>query len=317
MQNVMTHKQMFAVIGLGLVELALGALKVGTPAIMLEAPAFSDKAISSSLAAFDSQSLSPMELEEMGSSIEKLVTKGDDDATRGAVKTMSDFVVKVMIPNRMRSQKDDQVQLQSKLKALEHCHLDKGVQNDMNLAEKVDRAKGHQTDYTGSKVEHGSCLEVLEGMALVEQAYCHSFEDATRACESRHLSSEKMNSIATQCCDAQNQTQRQRTKCEGSTIDIQYAKKQHNIIMNKVCEDYDSCYKTNLKAYTDFETIAKTHEETRSWSELLRVKCLVEKFKDGKVTREAARACKDNKHKINGVDYPAVPGKAECVASVK
>jgi len=298
-------------LGLG----GLRALQRGTPANDLVSRPFGDGSdIMTSLAAFDSNGLSDSELEDMASAAERLVTKGDDAPSPvqiAAVKSIDDFISKIMIPNRELSQKQDQLELQKRMKAVESCHLDQKFLDDMNVAEDVGRAKGLRSDYEESNIRHGNCLEMLESHKLLVKAYCYvaGAQNITEFCQQSKADNEK-------CCSAHANMEEQAGKCEGNLNEAQYAEKQHKVIMEQVCADYDTCYETNLKAYDGVEKVVKTHEKTRSWKELLRLKCLVSDFKDGKVSKEQAKACGNKDGASKKIKYPEVPAKAKCVATV-
>jgi len=269
--------------------------------------------------------LEPEDLNTMESTIETLVTKGDDPATRLAVKTMYSFITNTMIPNREKSQANDQSWLNSQFEGLENCHWDHQTKLDMNLHAKVESAADHKKHYKDSVAKHGECLGVLEGKKLVTDAYCAAVEDVEKLCHcdgrlvglgSHPVDCKGAPKIAAkdkQCCDAYVEHAQHRAGCENAKYDAKYAQMQHKIIMTKVCKDYDTCYAARSRSYAVTEKSVKTAEELRDWTMLYKIQCLVGAFdKDGKVSQEEAQACKDKKYVVEGIKFPEVPAKAEC-----
>merc|ERR1719456_2149104 len=105
------------------------------------------------MTAFNAGGLGAAELEEMATSIEDLVTKGDDPVTKIAVKQLSGFIVKTLIPNRIRSQENDQQMLDSDMKALETCAVEERAKLNANVAHKLDTVDSHKDDHRDATIE--------------------------------------------------------------------------------------------------------------------------------------------------------------------
>lgn len=290
-----------------------------------------------SLVAFDSSDgATGDELEDTGNSIEELVTQGDDPVNQFAVKHLSKYIVETLIPNRLHQKAADQARLDQKAKAVKMCHLDKRVKSDMHLWDKLNTVEDHKDDYEDNMQKHGICLEVLEGKDMVKNAYCASVKDYKDVCHCHEKMVKRFgqrgctyvdNAIATpaeeiapehrECCDAFYEHEKKRSQCKNAKNDAAYAEKQHGIIMGRLCNTYDKCYDKNMQSYKWSEELAKKNEAHRSWPILTRIHCLVDEFKTGKVSHDAAKACKEKKvdpKKL--IVYPKVPAKAECQEEV-
>jgi len=353
----MAAKLKFAAACLGLVAFASGAFLGTSPKKLgIEDPAFTtwttkdleqlgssnldslegawlDSKVQLSELKFESKGMEPKELEDMESAVEMLVTNSDDPATKLAVKHMTDFIEKTLIPNRERSQALDQKNLDLKLEALHACHLDEVQKNDMNVYGSIDTAKDHKSDYQDSLAKHGECLGVLESKELLKDAYCATVEEGEKICKCDkrlvnlgvqrpascpELSEQK--EIAPEhkeCCDAYVAHEKHNHDCQNHMMDKEFARKQHKIIMSKVCDQYDTCYDEKYKSYTATEKFVKTAEMLRSWKTVSRIQCLIAAFKNGKVSPEAAQACKDRQTISEGIKYPeTVPPKEDCNPNV-
>jgi len=264
-------------------------------------------------------SKSPDELEAMVDTIQTLATEGDDKTTKMAKKQLIEFmnnlVVKKMIPGRLRAQKADQARLVASVKQLENCHMDEKALRDMNVGAKVAAAEEHKDDYKDSMAERGECLSVLEGKALVRDAYCASVSDAKDVCANDQVKSLSVNK---KCCDARAAYDKHHTGCNTDKANSQFASKQHSIIMKKVCANYYTCYDTKKKDHVFVEKSVKAAFDHRSWAALYRIKCLVVEFKkgDGSVSAAASKNCKNTKKDIQEIDYPKVPEKEDCAHKV-
>jgi len=266
----------------------------------------------------DVDSTPEKEVEEMVDTIETLVSEGDDKTSKLAkehlMKYMNELVVNTMIPNRLRAQAADQAQLDASVKKLKNCHIDRHVLRDMNVHAEVAAAEDHKEDYKDGLAEHGECLSVLDGKKMVKDAYCASVSDAKDVCANDQLKSLSVNQ---KCCDANAAYDKHKLTCQTGKSNAQYASKQHEIIMTKVCGNYYTCYDTQKKDYQVTEKSVKTAFDHRSWASLYRIKCLVGEYKKTKgLTAAASKACKTQKHDIKQIDYPEVPAKADCATEV-
>merc|ERR1719326_520439 len=200
---------------------------------------------------------------------------------------------------------------------------------DMNLHAKVDIVVDHKEDYTDSVVKYGECLGVLEGKALVRDAYCTGTDDAEKRCHCdgrlTGLSSHPVDCTGApeitpkdkKCCDAYVEHAKHSFECDNAKYDAKYAQMQHKIIMSKICKQFDTCYASKSELYANAERNVKTSEKLRSWTGIYKIKCLIGAFdKEGKVSEEEARACKDKEYVVKGIEYPTVPPKAECSPEV-
>jgi len=276
------------------------------------------------LKSFNVRGLDPDDLTEMESTIEMLVTQGDDPATKLAVKEMYSFIKHTMIPNRERSHAADQKWIDTRFAELKKCHWNHQMKVDMNVHAKVDSAADHKEDYQDSVAKHGECLGVLEGKELVRDAYCTSTPDAKKRCHCDGRltgfnlmpvdcsDAPKVTPKDKKCCDAYVAHAKHSFDCENAKYDAKYAKIQHKLIMSKVCKDYDRCYAAQYKTYELAEKAVKETEKLRSWTMLYKIQCLVGEFDKGKVTKEEAQACKDKHYEEKHIEYPSVTAKAEC-----
>jgi len=327
----MAAKLGFAVACLGLVAFASGTFLKATPSKLVMGLPTQDvgAGILDSLALFNKNDIQHDDVEEMETALEKLVTKGDDPATKLAVKTMHSFIEKTLIKNRERAQAADQKLLDSSIQALKHCGLDRKVQVDMNIANKVNIANEHKEDYKDTLAKRGLCLQTLDGKKLVAQAYCSNVEaDKTCVCDPQlngvlskfadrlDANCAKDHEIAKEnkkCCDAYVEHAKHDAECDNHKNDAQFAQKQHKLIMSKVCKVYDTCYETRSKEYALVLKQVKKGEETRDWKSLYRIRCLVKAFdSEGKVSKDEAKACKDKEYDTQAIEYPSVPAKDEC-----
>merc|ERR1719198_485570 len=243
----------------------------------------------------------------MESAIEKLVMKGDDAGTRMAVKQMTEFITKTLLPNRELAREKDRQLLAASLKELEECSVDKAIGNDMHLHERVSRAKEHAENFRRSMAEHGECLSIADGKALVRDARCSSADvgKCTQK-DSNPVGNDK------ECCDAYAAHEAHIAKCQRSKDEADYAKKQESIITNDVCDQYSQCYSKNLADLRKAESRVKSSEERREWHTIHTIQCLVDTFDNGKVSNEGAKACKTKKHATQEIDFPEAPPKQQC-----
>lgn len=280
-----------------------------------------------SFSAFEVEDLEEKDIKEMETAVEKLVTKGEDKSTKLAVKQMS-TQLDGMIAKRKKAQKADQARLDKSHKALENCHLDEKTKRDMNVGEAVSNAEDHKDDHKDSKADHADCLEVLEAKDLLRKAYCAKVKDSEKLCKCSASMTKFFGAKpeckdapavpkeSQKCCEAYTEHAKHEAKCKNHKSEGQYAKKQHNIIMDKVCDAYECCYKTNLKAYTATEKSVKDAEKQRNWAALYRLKCLLSEYEKGKVSKAQAKKCEDAKVDVKDIEYSKVPAKAKCDSTI-
>jgi len=290
-----------------------------------------------SFSAFEAEDLEEKDIKELEAEVTKLVGKGEDKSSKLAVKQMS-AQLDTMIVNRKKAQIADQAKLDKSHKALENCHLDEKTKRDMNVGRAVESADDHKDDHKDSKVDHADCLEVLEAKDLLRQAYCAKVKDSEKLCKCSPSMTKFFGAKpeckdapaipkeSQKCCEAYVYHAKHEAKCKNHKSEGQYAKLQHNIIMDKVCDAYECCYKTNLKSYTATEKSVKEAEKQRNWATLYRLKCLVGEFEKGNngssgsspaiVSGKQAKACKDEKHDIKPIRYSKVPAKAKCDSTI-
>jgi hypothetical protein len=82
-------------------------------------------------------------------------------------------------------------------------------------------------------------------------------------------------------------------------------------LVKDTCESYAGCYFAKKKAYQDFRAKVVLDEMDRKaeWRGLKRMACIIDAFKDGKVTNAEVDACKKKSHstKYFIIDYPCNP----------
>lgn len=326
----MAAKLGFVAACLGLVALASGAFLSTPPVNKLVAQG---PAIMNTLAAFDSKGLEAKEIKEMESAIEALVTQGDDPATRRAVKMMNDFILKTMIPNREKMQATDQETVDTRIAALKGCSSQMEKHEEKSFDWRSDTAADHKDDYQDAAIQHGQCVDILEGKKLLKETYCATVEDSQKLCQcdgrmGNYIAplgltpvdcsdAPEIPQASKQCCDAYVAHAKTQAECTNHKADKDFATKQHKIIMNRVCEDYDTCYDTALKNYNTAEKAIKNAEATRGWGTVYHIQCLVSAFdKNGKVSPAESQACKDKDYEIKKVEFPTVPSKEHCTDEI-
>jgi len=262
-------------------------------------------------------SKSEKEIVDMVDTIENLASGGANEnlmEKEKLMKYMDELVVKTMIPNRLKAQAVDQAQLDSSVKKMKNCHIDRHILRDMNVRAEVAAAEDHKEDYKDGVAEVGQCLSVMDGKKMVKDAFCSKVSDAKDVCANDQLKSLSVNQ---KCCDAKAAYDKQFHTCQTSKTNAQYFSKQHEIIMTKVCGNYYTCYDTQKRDYQVTEKRVKTAFDHRSWASLYRIKCLVGVYKKTNgLSVEAAKGCKTQKHDIKQIDYPEVPAKADCATEV-
>jgi hypothetical protein len=302
---------------------ALGAVLSAVPTYKVDV-----NNILTSLAAFESKGLDDKDLEDVESSIQSLVTKDADPATRFAVKQLSDFMSKTLIPNRMKQQQQDQELLNSHLTELQNCAVEEQAKRDPLQRRDLRHADQHKEDYQDHMIKYGECVEELDSKVLLKDAYCHSI-DEKKICHCHHSVVEHFGNrnvdcnsypaIATEnkkCCDSFAEHEKHHAACLKAHTDATFASKQHRIIMDGVCDMYDKCYDTNVKAFQETTELVKRRESHRAWGAVFRIECLIESFKSGKVSQSRATACKDKRANHKGLVFPTAPVKDVCNRNV-
>jgi len=285
---------------------ALGAFLSAVPTYEVDV-----NQILTSLTAFDSKGLDDKELDDVETSIQSLVTKGDDPVTRLAVKELADFMSKTVIPNRMKRQQQDQIQLDAKMAELNHCDLEEKAKRDALHASRLQQAKQHKEDYQDSMASYGECVEELDSKALLKDAYCHSI-DEKKVCKSdAAIAAENQ-----KCCDSYAEQEKHHAACLKAHLDATYASKQHRAIMGNLCDVYGKCYDTKLKAYQAIEKHMKQRESHRAWGTVFRIECLIAAYETGKVSESRATACKEKRADHQGMVFPSIPVKDMCYPQV-
>lgn len=324
----MAAKLKFAAACLGLVAFASGAFLGTSPKKLGTDPELEGSAMNNLQSAEIAEKYVGMQekdLEEMENTVELLLTgaKKDDPATQVAVKHMAKFIENTLIANRERAQKLDQEKLDLKLQALHACHLDQVRKTDTNTHGTIDVAMDHKDDYNEHLAKHGDCVGILESKALLKNAYCSTMDDAEKicSCDERlvntihttkcHGDSKILDEHKT-CCDAYVEKKLHEVKCQEHMANKEFARKQHKIIMTKVCKQYDQCFDSRLQALTATEKSVRQAEQMRSWKTVSRLQCLIKAWKAGEVSKQEAQACKE--HDVpEGIQYPKdVPVKATC-----
>lgn len=278
----------------------------------------------------DPDAMAPTELAGMEAEIEMLVTKGDDPATKIAVEQMSDFVVKTLLPQRERSAKADQEMLETHAEQVKMCSPENFRKMDMNFHEDMEMAKMHRDNYQKHSAEHGGCLNVAEGKKMVRDARCAKIENYEEACKlpipkadkeekfQKKLQMKKTTEEETQeCCDAHKAHEDHTNECKSSATEAEYASKQHELIMTRVCQQYDDCFTSKSELYGQIEKRVHAHEKRRNWHELYTIKCLVNTFRNGKVAEDEAKKCKTKQYpEAPEIKFPQSPVKQECKVKV-
>lgn len=266
----------------------------------------------------------PAELQGMEENIEALMLKGDDPATRLAVKHMTDFLVKTMIPHKEKQLRNDQKDLDDRSNQIKECSVQKKRESDMNFHEKMSKAEEHKAVADKGMAEVGHCLNVEEAKKLVKDAHCHDVHDHEKKCmchsdlvkatgRSPECKEETVNDPAHKtCCDKFAAHGVHQLKCRDAKYEMQYAQRQGAIIMEGVCNEYSACYDKQQTNYKYAEQKAKAHEAHGSLKTLYTIKCLVKTFEGGKVTEKEVKACKEEKHDVTPIKYPETVAKESC-----
>jgi hypothetical protein len=326
----MAVKLLFATVFIGFVVPVKSTFLASNPESRLVSEggqkAASVGSIVTSLANFGSQGVNEKELENMEVAVESLVTKGDDDATKLAVKQLQMFVTGTLIPNRKRSQKADQEIVEVQFQKLMSCRLDHQIKQDAAAGHQVSIAQDHKDNYMDAMAEYSSCLEVLDGKTLLRDAYCHGVDDVEKSClceskRSKHVGERNIDcssrvpeglTSSKKCCDAQFEHEKQSASCTNLKLKASYAQKQHEIIMSPLCKQYESCYDSKLKLYQDTIESVKKEEKHRGWGTVYHMQCLFDKFGKGKLAQSDTKSCKDKQHTVEGISYSTIPEKQMC-----
>jgi hypothetical protein len=261
------------------------------------------------------------ELDSLEDSLESLVVKGDE-ASRLAIKHMTDFLVKTLIPIREKQLKLDQQQIDDQSDDVKECSLKRARKSDMHLNDKMEQAAEHKTTYTNGVKKLGECLNVEETRSLIKDAHCASVEDAEKKC----MCHESLKDVAgpackkgtviaaadKTCCDKFAVYKLHQLKCQKNKENMEYSRLQGGIITDKVCDQYSSCYDKQAKEYRYVEKVVKANEKRRALKNLYGIKCLVEAFDAGKVTQSEVKDCKKKKFDVKSVKFPQIPSKESC-----
>jgi len=285
--------------------------------------------ILTTLAALDSKGLDDKELEDVEASIQDLVSKDKDPVTKFAVKQLSDFMSKTLIPNRMKRQQQDQEQLDAKMAELNQCDVEEQAKRDAMHHSRLTTAKQHKEDYQDSMASYGACVEELDSKALLKDAYCHSI-DEKKVCHChdvmlKHFGPRNENCksyppIAAEnqkCCDTYAEHEKHHAACVNAHLDATYASKQHRIIMGNLCDVYGKCYDEKLEAYKVVEKRMKLRDSHRAWGAVFRIECLIAAFETGKVSKSRAMACKEKREDHQGIVFQTIPTKDRCYPEIQ
>jgi len=169
--------------------------------------------------------MSDHDFQDIERNIEKLVTSGEDPATRSAVKQLSATLIRTIIPIREEQMSIDQIKIDRLVGDIKHCSPEEKQRGHAELDERSSAVKEHKANF---------------------------------------------------------------------------------------CDDYSACYKKEVQRYKDAEKKVKVRDDHRSLKTLYSIKCLVNAFDKGKVSKEEAKACKDKKYAQLTVRYPEVPSQEPC-----
>merc|ERR1719487_1143058 len=82
------------------------------------------------------------------------------------------------------------------------------------------------------------------------------------------------------------------------------------------CSAYTTCHNGRKEAYEETEVAVKKEERDRKaeWRGLKRMECLIDAFRDGRVTNSEVDSCKKRSHDTSHLNlrYPKLPKQATC-----
>jgi len=289
----------------------------------------------------------PQEVEKLEKMVTDLVKKGknvkkDDKATPSAnaksVEYVKTIINTIMLPAKKMSHTRDQMALNSAVMSLKTCVSQR--QSYLNTA------KSSKAAYTSASSQHNTCRHTEAGeffeyedrcrpsamevrrlqadatCAKVETAqkfkYCNyqRITDAEAACSR----AKQRITAAQELCDAVKSRYRSRkSTCDHMQSTMDDAACRYAVSMKEACDSGASCYKAHEANFDHTYNRVKKSEASRraEWRALMRMKCLVDTFENGKVEDREIEACKAKTHTPPSIDYPSKPSMGPCTVPKK
>jgi len=286
---------------------------------------------------------SPEEVDELEKVVSELVKKGrkdDKDASKGkatpmdpSVAYIADIIDTTMLPNREREHRYDQERLDRDNQRIRDCEANRNTL--------LVHAESAKDSYDDASSRHKNCRlgesgewmeqdnycrpEAAEVKRLQSQMICAEVEkaqrckyidytaitDAEAACDKSKAAIETHQA---QCDQAKSRYTATKVKCDHWQSMMDEAACKHTVRMKEACSDGDRCYQEKLATFQSTQREVEDAEMSRSAEirALMRMKCLLANFKDGKVTDREVDTCKQKTHDPPMIIYPTVPNNVAC-----